>query len=430
MVKGFLEAPKKDTLQRRAVWLVGLGLAVDVYDVFIMGFVIAGLPESTSPNTKALLLGAGFLGMALGASLLGVLSDRIGRKRLFRLNLLCFSMFSGACALTGTLAGFALMRFFAGVFLGAELPLADAYLSEVLPAKARGRLCGYAYSLSFLAVPLAGVVSAFLLPIHAPVAGWRYAMLLGASCGIFVWFGLRALPESPKWLLMKEKWAKTSYSDQNSLKGHSPRQMGRPGHFKELFSATYLRRTWMLWLFHVFQGSAYYAFSSLTPLVLRMKGFELSEGSLFGGMMFLGYPLGSLLSVPLLDRLERKWVIVLSTLALAFLAVLMTLLVSTPSMLVLGFGFTLLSNVFSNAYHVYQAELYPTRLRGMGVGVAYSLSRLSTGLMPFLFVPLLERLGPGWLYGVIALFELILALDIGIMGPRTSGRPLEVISPE
>lgn len=62
------------------------------------------------------------------------------------LNLLCFSLFSGACALTGTLVGFALMRFLGGVFLGVELPLAYAYLSEVLPAKSRGRLCGYAYS--------------------------------------------------------------------------------------------------------------------------------------------------------------------------------------------------------------------------------------------------------------------------------------------
>jgi putative MFS transporter len=111
-----------------------------------MGFVIAALSKSTPPNTKALLLGVGFLGMALGASLLGVRSDRFGQKGFCRLNLLCFSLFSGACALTGTLVGFALMRFLGGVFLGVELPLAYAYLSEVLPAKSRGRLCGYAYS--------------------------------------------------------------------------------------------------------------------------------------------------------------------------------------------------------------------------------------------------------------------------------------------
>lgn len=428
MVKGPEENPKGGSTQRQVVGLVGLGLAMDVYDVFIMGFVIASLSKGTPPVTKAVLLGAGYLGMALGASLLGVLADRFGRKRLFQINLLCFSLFSGACALTRTVAGFALMRFLAGVFLGAELPLADAYLSEVLPARSRGRLCGYAYSLSFLAVPLAGLASAFLLPIHDPVAGWRLAMLLGAACGILVGLRIRALPESPKWIAMKE--ASKEAAGKDLLEGAKPPLRRQSGRFRELFSPFYLRRTCMLWLFHIFQGSAYYAFSSLTPLVLRMRGFELAEGSLLGAMMFLGYPLGSFLSVPILDRLERKQIIVTSTLALASIAVLLAFTAGTLEMLLLGFCFTLLANVFSNAYHVYQAELYPTRLRGMGVGVAYSLSRVSTGIMPFLFVPLLENLGPAWLYGSIALFELILAIDIGTLGPRTSGEPLELLSPD
>jgi len=94
-----------------------------------------------------------------------------------------------------------------------------------------------------------------------------------------------------------------------------------------------------------------------------------------------------------------------------------------------GLAFTTVSNIFSNAYHIYQAEIFPTELRASATGWTYALSRMTTGLMPFLLLPLLEARGPGSVFLVVATAMLIVAADIALLGPRTSARSLEEINP-
>jgi putative MFS transporter len=79
--------------------------------------------------------------------------------------------------------------------------------------------------------------------------------------------------------------------------------------------------------------------------------------------------------------------------------------------------------VFSNAYHVYQGELYPMRLRATGAGSAYSLSRLATAVMPFGLLPLLDHHGSGAVFVCIGAAMVLLSIDVALLGPRTTGRP-------
>ena len=91
---------------------------------------------------------------------------------------------------------------------------------------------------------------------------------------------------------------------------------------------------------------------------------------------------------------------------------------------VLGFAYTVVSNLFSNGFHVYSGELYPTTLRATGAGSAYSLSRLATAVMPFVLVPLLNSAGPTAVFAAIAIAMVIVAVDVAVLGPRTTGRSL------
>ena len=93
-----------------------------------------------------------------------------------------------------------------------------------------------------------------------------------------------------------------------------------------------------------------------------------------------------------------------------------------------GFLYTIVSNVFSNAYHIYQAEVFPTRLRATATSSTYSLSRLSSGLMPFILLPLLHNAGAGALFVAVAAALVVVALDIALFGPRTTGRALESVN--
>lgn len=142
----------------------------------------------------------------------------------------------------------------------------------------------------------------------------------------------------------------------------------------------------------------------------------------------LGYPAGSALSLLIVERIDRKWLIVGSALAMAFLGVLFGS-ARVPGLIVLwGFLYTLASNFFSNGLHIYQAEIYPTRARATAAGTAYGLSRLTSALQPFVLLPVLLGLGPQTLFTVIASVLVVCALDVGILGPSTTGQPLETVS--
>lgn len=98
------------------------------------------------------------------------------------------------------------------------------------------------------------------------------------------------------------------------------------------------------------------------------------------------------------------------------------------AMMTLGFAYTVTSNIFSNAFHILQGEIFPTGLRARAAGSTYSLSRLSSAAMPFLLLPVLRNYGPGTMFVVIALAMAIVMVDIGMFAPTTTGRALEDIA--
>jgi putative MFS transporter len=141
---------------------------------------------------------------------------------------------------------------------------------------------------------------------------------------------------------------------------------------REIFRPPYARRSAMLWIFQALQTVGYYGFGTIAPLVLHEKGYEIVETLGFTALIYLGYPLGSALSVLLMDRFERKHLIMGSALAIGAFG----LARAEWLILVAGFMTTAVSNVFSNSFHIYQAEIFPTRMRSTAVGFAYSLSRV------------------------------------------------------
>ena len=141
----------------------------------------------TENSVKAVLASA-FVGQFLGAILLGRVADRFGRRRMFLVNLAVYSVFSLVGGLAPNVWLLIVARFLVGVGLGAELALADTYLSDLMPARARGRLISYAYTIGFLGVPAAGFLARWLVPLSPlGVAGWRWLFFIGAAGALVVW---------------------------------------------------------------------------------------------------------------------------------------------------------------------------------------------------------------------------------------------------
>jgi len=184
----------------------------------------------------------------------------------------------------------------------------------------------------------------------------------------------------------------------------------------------------MLWVFHIFQTFGYYGFGTLVPLVLVSKGIEVTTSFEYAALSFIGYPLGSLISVPIVERFQRKWLIVSTAFLMAVTGILFGISTSPVLIVIFGFLYTLVSNIFSNAYHIFQAEIFPTAIRATAVGTAYSLSRLMSFVLPFILLPILQNNGATSMFVAVAAAMAVLILDVAIFGPRTSGVPLEAVN--
>ncbi|OBF28268.1 MFS transporter [Mycobacterium sp. ACS1612] len=430
----------------RLVVIVGLGTFFDLYEVFlgaVLAPVLAG-EFHLSTAGKAMVISSGFAGMFVGASVLSIVADRLGRRRVFILNLLVYSLFSLMAAFSPNIETFLVLRFIAGIGLGAELVLVDTYLAEFVPARVRGRMTAWAYTLGFVGVPLAALLGGKLVAQRHlfGIDGWRWLLVFGALGAVFVLAIRTMLPESPRWLESRGRNAEARAVVASIVANVAPGTALPPSQADTALGEDdartvrdvlriafrdYRKRTVMLVNFQVLQTVAYYGFGTLAPLVLVSKGFEVTQSLGYAALTFAGYPLGSLLSVPLVERFERKFLIIYSALGIAVCGIVFAAAENVVLIVVAGFLLTAISNIFSNAFHIYQAEIFPTAIRSTASGICYSLSRATSTVLPFIAVPALVTLGPVAVFSGSAALIVLLCLDVGLLGPRSTGLELETV---
>jgi MFS transporter, putative metabolite:H+ symporter len=436
-----LDAASVTARHWRITIVIGLGLFFDIFDVFLAGVLSTVLTKSfgLSPATLPVVLGSSFLGMFFGAMCMGAVADRIGRRPAFLLNLATYSLFTLAGAFSPNAIVLIVTRFFAGIGVGAQMPLSDAYLSELLPARVRGKMISLAYTVGFCGIPAIGFTARVLVPLHVlGVQGWRWLFVAGSLGSIVIWALQRDLVESPRWLDAMGK-AEEARRAAAALLGVPPESIpaisGRVGQkrterapYRALFSPENRPRTLMLFVFQIFQTIGYYGFGTMVPLVLAAKGFSVLTSLTYTTIAFLGYPIGSALSLFVIERMDRRRLIMLSALGMALFGLALGFAASPVLIGAFGILYTLVSNIFSNVFHVLQGEIFPTAIRGRAAGSAYGLSRLSSAAMPFVLLPVLNRYGAGMMFAIVAAAMLIVIADIGLFAPHTTGRNLEQIA--
>jgi MFS transporter, putative metabolite:H+ symporter len=444
---GWMDSLPVGSLHRFVVAVIGIGLFFDMYEIFLVGSIGTALQgeygiDRHSTDFK-LLLASAFIGMFFGSLCLGSMADRIGRRKAFLFNLIWYSGFSLLGAFSVNAGMLVICRVLTGIGVGAIYPVADSFLSEILPKERRGRLAAWAYTLSYVAVPLVGFLAVWLNPLHVGgVAGWRVILIIGSLGAVLVLVVQHKLPESPRWLLsqgrvkeahaMLRRFAESAGVTVSAIAPEAT--VGRkPGTLRErialLCRPPYNKRYLMLTIFHLLQGFGYYGFGTLANTVVKSRGFDVTDGTLFVALSFLGYPVGSLLSIPLLNWIERRTLVIASILTIAAFGLCFAY--SNNSALIVCFGFltTCASNVFSNAYHVYQSEIFPASARSTAIGSTYSLSRLVSGVLPFILIPILSQYGPGAMFGSIATALLVVAVTVRTLGPLTTRRSQDEINP-
>jgi putative MFS transporter len=448
---------------RRFITLVSLGNFFDLYDIFVVAYIGAALQQSHFLTLQQFteFIASGFFGMFVGTIAFGIGSDRFGRRIVFMTLLLLYSVFTLACAFAPSAGWLIALRFFAGAGIGAEIIVIDTYVSEIVPSAARGRYVAITQVVGFAAVPVAAVLARVLVPTHFLMAGWRWVVLIGSGGALLTWWFRRHLPESPRWLASRGRTAESesvlsaleSESFANLDEKHLAESLaakktrdagfgagddaGGAAHsipatekisFTELFRHPYLGRTLMMIVFQALQTVGFYGFANWAPTFLLKRGFSLLHSLEYTMLIAVVSPIGPLLAAASSDRMERKWTIV----ALAILVAAFGLGfggASTP-FTVVAFGalLTLANYWFSAAFHAYQAELFPTRIRATAVGFTYSWSRLSAAFSSVLIAAVLTRSGVGAVFTLLAIAMCGVALVIAFFGPRTNRIVLEELA--
>ena len=395
----------------------GLGWALDAMDVGLISFIIAALAVQwqLAPSETAWIASIGFVGMAIGASVGGLLADRFGRRQVFAVTLLVYGVATGASALVGGLAALLVLRFFVGLGLGAELPVASTYVSEFAPARIRGRLIVILEAFWAVGWTAAALIGYFVIPASAD--GWRWAFALGAIPAVYALIVRWGLPESPRWLAQRGRHSQAAaiVADLERSAGRQPAvSAAHPApapatrtsgaRLAALWAPELRRRTASLWVLWFCVNFSYYGAFIWIPTILVSQGYDLVRSFGFTLIITLAQLPGYAAAAWLIEVWGRRGTLAVFLAGSAVSAVLFG--TATGEVWVIASG--MLLSFFNlgawGALYAVSPETYPTSMRATGSGWAAGVGRIASILAPLSVPPLLAWGGAPLLFVIFAAF--------------------------
>ncbi|MDR6691835.1 putative MFS transporter [Microbacterium sp. 1154] len=394
----------------------GLGWALDAMDVGLISFVIAALSVQwqLAPTQASWIASAGFAGMAIGASVGGLLADRFGRRHVFALTLLVYGVATGASALVGGLAALLVLRFVVGLGLGAELPVASTYVSEFAPARMRGRLIVFLEAFWAVGWTAAALIGYLVVPSSAD--GWRWAFALGAIPAVYALIVRWGLPESPRWLASRGRHAEAIVivRDLEAAAGRIALEAWTEGvpasapaprpRVRALWSPALRARTAALWVLWFCVNFSYYGAFIWIPTILVAQGYDLVRSFGFTLVITLAQLPGYAVAAWLIEVWGRRATLAAFLAGSAVAAVLFGTATGEVAVIAAGMALSFFNLGAWGALYAATPETYPTPLRATGSGWAAGVGRVASILAPLAVPPLLGVGGAPLLFVVFAAF--------------------------
>ncbi len=383
-LQALIDAAPIGAMQWRVIICCFLVVMMDGFDTAAIGFIAPAIREhwQLSAADLAPLFGAGLLGLTAGALLCGPLSDKLGRKRVIEWCVALFGLFSLLSAFSPNLEMLIVLRFLTGLGLGGAMPNTITMTSEYLPSRRRGALVTLMFCGFTLGSALGGIVSAQLVA----VIGWHGILVLGGVLPLALFFGLLvALPESPRWLVRRQRpqaqisrtiGAMTGERYEDTEFWLDEPAATQKGSISQLFAGRQLTITLMLWVVFFMSLLIIYLLSSWMPTLLNHRGIDLQHASWVTAAFQVGGTLGALLLGVLMDKFNPFWVLAVSY-ALGAVCIVMIGLSENGlwlmALAIFGTGIGISgSQVGLNAL---TATLYPTQSRATGVSWSNAIGR-------------------------------------------------------
>lgn len=435
---------------------LGIGWLFDAFEVNLTGGLLDTIKNEfhLSIWQASLITPLWLAGIMTGAVLFGYLADRFGRKKLFILTLTIYSIFTVLAALSPGFIFFMIFRFLTAVGVGAEYSAINGAIGELLPVKYRGRAAAIVMNFWPIGAMLAALVTLlFLNLIPEQAIAWRVGFALGAAGGLFVAYFRRVLPESPRWLISRNRNAEaTAVIEQiEAATGQPENQVivtataGPPADFTpakgfrtnllELIMQ-YPGRLLLGCLLDLSEAFGYYGlFTFLALVVLPQVHIPDRQMPWFYFFGNVGALAGGLTMAALFDHLGRKATVPLFYSLAALTSVLMAPAAAThlPWMVLIAFMAAnfCATGAWTSAYPTF-SELFPTHLRSTGIGLSVAVGRIGAIASGPLLITVSRSswgndgvfaiMGALWVVGAIAM------IPWAIWGIEGSGRSLEAIT--
>jgi MFS family permease len=416
-------------------WLLaGLGVMLDGFDFFIIGVANPLIAQDfgISDAEKGLVSAAAIVGAIFGAGLLGPLADRVGRRRIFQLDLWLFVVFSLLCIVAWDVWSLIAFRFVLGLAIGLDYPIAASYLAEVLPARDRGRWLVGAFSLQAVGIVLGAIVGVVVLEALPEIDSWRLMLGFGVIPALVIIFLRRGTPESPRWLAQngREDEARevaealagepVAVTDADRERAEQPPEGLRALIQPRLFGRELRRRTIFTAVPWFLMDIATYGVGIFTPTLLAALALAGPDATFMAddvaategtALLDIFLVIGFAIAIVLVDRVGR---VPLQLTGFAVMAVALGMLALAEGLdgggeahigiVIAGFA---LFNTFMNAgpnatTYALPAEVFPSEVRAAGHGFAAGCAKLGAALGVFLFPILLSDIGTSALLLIIA----------------------------
>ncbi|TCB64610.1 MFS transporter [Acinetobacter sp. ANC 4178] len=418
------------------LWVIGLGWMFDAMDTGLISFILTKMATewSLSPAEKGWVVSIGFVGMAIGAVCSGALADRWGRRNVFAVTLVTYSIATALCAFAPNLTWLLVFRFIVGLGLGGQLPVAVTLVSEYIPAQVRGRFIVLLESFWGLGWLVAALVSYFVIPSY----GWHMAFLIGGLPALYVFMILKKVPESVPYLINRgrieeahalvqklERACGVEVIQQIEVKPVAAKQSVS---FSQLWSNPFAKRTLMLWLIWFGIVYSYYGIFTWLPSLLVKQGYSIVQSFEYVLVMILAQLPGYIAAAWLVEKLGRKW-----TLAgfIGFCAVSAYFFGQANTVTLIMFWGCLMSFFNLGAWGVlytYTPEQYPTNIRAFGSGWASAVGRMGGIVAPLVVTQMMvQSNGFNHVFMMFTAVLLAVALVILVLGEETKGKTLESI---
>ena len=438
MVLERLEALPLGRFHYKLLLVTGLGWLFDSMDTGLIAFILPVLAKEwgLAPGQMGLIGSIGLIGMALGAVVSGTIADRIGRKKVFTITVLLYSIASAFCALSWNYQSLLVFRFLVGFGLGGELPVAATLVSEYAPSRVRGRFIVLLESFWGLGWIAAACIAYFFIPLY----GWRMAFLIGALPALYVCLIRLHMPESVRYLL-----AHGRVGEARQIVVSLERQLHVPvapfvseketvpvvakASFRELWKKPFASRTIMLWLVWFGINFSYYGIFMWLPSLVFQQGFTVVKTFEYVLIMTLAQLPGYYCAAWLVDKIGRKYTLSAFLLFSGVASYFFGHASTAAALMMWGSVMSFFNLGAWGVLYTYTPEQYPTAIRALGSGWAAGFGRFGGMAAPMMVGALLARnFGFGSVFYMFALVFAAVAVIVLSLGVESKQKDLESIS--